>query len=1255
MPIVQRPSGLELDLPADFTLQQGATPSAPSRRAPVGRRFGPVPMSTPTPAATDSPWQQALVAAFENEEMTQVDQWVVEPRAGTQTRSRAAGTPELQVAVPLDGREDAAILLEQDGFFSWQFPTEVTVAPAAAGRRGPLTVGPARQARFRLSLVAGEQAGSGPAAPRGVVGDFLLGRVRAYVFKFAARIIVGQAMKFLERKVQRGLVYLPGPDPTTWQLTDPATLPLPADRPARVLLLVHGTFSSTISAYGALVATPWGQAFLAAAFATYDLVIGFDHATLSEDPLANASELLQALQAVPWPVPPRLDAVCHSRGGLVLRCLLEELLPLTAFAPQVERVVFVGVTNGGTLLAEPANWQAMVDLYTNLAVTTCQLLGQLPQAKALTTVLAEIVRSLGAFVKYLASTAVTDRGVPGLAAMEPDGEFITRLNQQQPGQPTIAQSNYYAVTSEFRPQVVGGEHEPRELPARLVQWLAGGFMQALMREPNDLVVHTAAMTQIDPAAGNYLKDVLAFGENPQVYHTNYFVWPRVLNALARWLRLTQPVSLSAAPAAATRRATPRHAGRVGVPASAETGPGRFVTAELPVAVDLDILVLPASLAVSDALAQVRTIHPSFVVVQQVELTATQEYVFKAEEVLALARRAGATPLAEALRLAALSPSATYTGSNVPTAPPAANPTASTAATHAVIRQQGRPVGVLPPAEPLLTSTELIALARRVNQPQREADFISQRRALPTLQSRGGDSFLPLPPLPPLLRRGVVMAGLSGATAHGGFEAFTFGDLLPKRKSRAGRGPGVTEPTKPTTTTQPVSPRPRRAKPQQTTPAQVSCYFRAEMDQVVGVGRPTTVEVQLAREALPAASSPAAAGQAAEVSPDQVLVVQVVPRVNFALVEAAERYRLEVPVPAAGAPSSLFFTLRATHAGEGEVWVQIFQQQVPLLTLSLQPSVADAPAGPAARVQVSAAATALPPAPAVHQLTILERRNGAELTYQFLLQLPALGVLTRVESEPFTGDRQQYVESIYVEIEQRWLSSQTDSDNFTQELRALGGALFDQLIPPKLQALLWQYRAQLTSILVLSEEPFIPWELVHLHEPDQPLPGDEEYFLGQLGLVRWLYAAGWPPQSLRLRPGQAGRAHGAGCAEAAATAGRTGLSALRRPRGGAARQYRQCPTTDAGPRGRGELPAGIPQCQHRRAVRQPAAKPPPGGAQRLPGRAGGLPADRNWRLRPGLPDPGSQCVRGHAMGGGRPAGPYVYRSILPAIAGGRYVG
>ena len=84
---------------------------------------------------------------------------------------------------------------------------------------------------------------------------------------------------------------------------------------------------------------------------------------------------------------------------------------------------------------------------------------------------------------------------------------------------------------------------------------------------------------------------------------------------------------------------------------------------------------------------------------------------------------------------------------------------------------------------------------------------------------------------------------------------------------------------------------------------------------------------------------------------------------------------------------------------------------------------------------------------------------------------------------------------------------------------MGGSLCDQLFPEPMQRLLWKHRHKIDSILVLPTEPFIPWELVHLKEPGKKLP-KKACFLGQMGLVRWLYNAEWPPETLTVRAGKA---------------------------------------------------------------------------------------------------------------------------------------
>jgi hypothetical protein len=444
--------------------------------------------------------------------------------------SGASGT--LAMDVDVAGDEDAVVLLEQDGLYSWHLPT--SSQDAVRTRRLP---GEPRTARFEIPLGAAESdAAAGAGTTRGLLGGLVSGVVRVVVLKFVAPLLVGQAISFLERIIQPGLVHVASPDPSSWSRVDRLDqLPLPQDRPARVLLLVHGTFSSTLGAFGTLSVTDAGRAFLDRAITAYDAVVGFDHPTLSVDPLGNATDLLQRVQPAPQPV--TFDIVCHSRGGLAARSFAEHVLPPSGTPLAVERAVFVGATNGGTNLANPERWADLIDLTTNLVAASARLLSLLPGAApvvAVVSVVNGLIQGLGAFVKYLVSYSVGVEGVPGLAAMVPEGAFVTELNRTQPGQP-VPGTQWFVVSSDFHVLLFDGGHQPQEFPRELAVRLAEGLLDQVFQGPNDLVVDVESMSEIDVVAGDFVAEELAFGSNEAVYHNNYFNQDRVTAAMHGWL------------------------------------------------------------------------------------------------------------------------------------------------------------------------------------------------------------------------------------------------------------------------------------------------------------------------------------------------------------------------------------------------------------------------------------------------------------------------------------------------------------------------------------------------------------------------------------------------------------------------------------------------------------------------------------------------------------------------------------------------
>ena len=1123
---------LRLTVPDSLRVAPEATPTSPaastgSRTPPVGRRRGASAVPLPPDATTSAPPDDPLIAALAQQELELLDRVELEPathatpttgdRRSLDAAEGSASPSEAvtEFEVDLDPHEDAVLLLEQDGMYSWDWQGDIAQVPAGAVVRGVPSSPARKRVTFRVSLSATPSAAPPSGVRRGVVSDFLFGRIKAYVLKFAARIVVDEGIKYLERNVRRGLVSLNSLAVEGWKpVSDPAKLRLPEDRPARVLLFVHGTFSSTIGAFGVLGATPWGRKFLEAAQSNYDLVLGYDHATLSEGPLSNATELLGLLENVNWKHPPHFDVITHSRGGLVVRSLLEYLLPLSSWQAHFDRVVFVAATNGGTRLAEPDNWATLIDLYTNIAVAVFKVIGLFPQAKPTTTLLSELIQGLGAFVKYCATRAVTDGGVPGLAAMEPDGDFVQKLNEAQPGQPTVEKSYYCAVTSEFTPRL-RGEHEPQELPLRLLQWAANKVTGALMGQPNDLVVDTPAMTAIDLNTGNFLKDRYDFGQNPQVYHTNYFLQPDVTNALTRWLRLVNPAVVAAAANAGASKGQPvkrvvqdetiadpgiryfvepynfddllvgrtrsmrprgglRGGGAAGGSPVIAVSPyrvkeGASVGAETPAAIDTDIIIATAGTPIGACRQAIETANPSYVVVSRPHHGETLNYAFSAEEIMEqAASNDSSVPLIDAMNLheTDASEERPLNGSMEPPQPRGAR-----SLSRGVVLSDDGPIGVLPEKSEPRGVSELVKLAGLSTRAGDPAGRILLRRAMPTFDRKAGAA---------VTERFDRMAAMRFPTT-----------------SLEG-SPSV--------------------PPAHLAPPPVTCRFHAEMDEEVVLDRTATVEVIVSREVIERATGIASQTGEAQIDESRKLIIQVFPKINF---ESRDEGRAEIDPPPPGRPQKLLFDVRATDVGEGEVQVIARQGQIPLCTLSLKPQIVATRGAAARKTSVVAETTEAKRLPApLDQMTIRERRNGKVLTYEYQLDFANLPGRHWEPSAPFKGKREAYVARLYEKIEDRWISTNNDVEAFTEELRAFGGALYDELFPKNLQRFLWKHRARLNSIQVISDEPFIPWELVHLKDPDEPGLPDETIFMGQLGVVRWLGPAGWPPDQLKVREGRA---------------------------------------------------------------------------------------------------------------------------------------
>jgi hypothetical protein len=233
------------------------------------------------------------------------------------------------------------------------------------------------------------------------------------VSKKALDAVVGVAMRTLAEKVERAL-WTKRKLTEGWLKVERATLAagqLAPGRPtstARSLLFVHGTFSNAASAYRALAASD----FLDQVAPLYgDRIFAFDHFSISRTPEENARMLLEGLPNKRF----QFDVIAHSRGGLVVRNLVERGASLGPLASRftLGQAVLVGVPNEGTPIATPRRWEDTIGWVANLL----ELFPDNPFTSG-----AELVAN---GIVWMAARVSGD--LPGLHAMDGDAAPIREL------------------------------------------------------------------------------------------------------------------------------------------------------------------------------------------------------------------------------------------------------------------------------------------------------------------------------------------------------------------------------------------------------------------------------------------------------------------------------------------------------------------------------------------------------------------------------------------------------------------------------------------------------------------------------------------------------------------------------------------------------------------------------------------------------------------------------------------------------------
>ena len=295
---------------------------------------------------------------------------------------------------------------------------------------------------------------------------------------------------------------------------------------------------------------------------------------------------------------------------------------------------------------------------------------------------------------------------------------------------------------------------------------------------------------------------------------------------------------------------------------------------------------------------------------------------------------------------------------------------------------------------------------------------------------------------------------------------------------------------------------------------------APAEVLVGDEVPVTVLVGLASETLPFAGGSITTAVSAR---EQITALITV---SGGALQAMNPRIIKLNPPRANEPSQSAFTVRGVSPGRARVGIIFRQGGTELGTLTMAVNVAASRPSAVESGTVRAEAVAAPRDRGEDGgllLLIDEDAENGLVRYRYRVVSAPLGLdYAEFSSEPLkvlgggnASTARAYVESIYTQITERVLRNSDDLSAFARELRAIGSELCRELIPGDLARQLWANRANIGGVLVRSWEPYVPWELLRLRNPDSHDNEADEHFLAEYNLVRSLNGT-TRPRLLALR-------------------------------------------------------------------------------------------------------------------------------------------
>jgi hypothetical protein len=272
------------------------------------------------------------------------------------------------------------------------------------------------------------------------------------------------------------------------------------------------------------------------------------------------------------------------------------------------------------------------------------------------------------------------------------------------------------------------------------------------------------------------------------------------------------------------------------------------------------------------------------------------------------------------------------------------------------------------------------------------------------------------------------------------------------------------------------------------------------------------KVETIRYRIDAGATPIAEGDRLQVDLKSEASVRVVLMLNGDAAEVVGAKIHEVDPPRTEIPRTDTFEIRGLEVGDVSAALLFRQEGRSLGSLSFQIAVVEhLPEGENGKTLEEKTRVSPPATKDQDLLTLLieQQVRGPEIRYRYRLDSEELGMnylertsrpLKRRSGQTFATER-AFVEDLYRRVTRDVLNLQ-DVARLRRTVRAVGASLCEQLFDPDVTREIWRVRDRISRIEIVSWEPYIPWELLYLQNPDANSEKRKDgLFLADLSLIR----------------------------------------------------------------------------------------------------------------------------------------------------------